>query len=71
MTALRVALIGYGVAGRVLHGPLLRATPGLIVTAIVVSNHGRRARAAADFLRQPFFRVLTTCGLAVRTSTWW
>ena len=49
MTALRVALIGYGLAGRVFHGPLLRATPGLIVTAIVVNNRGRRARAAVDF----------------------
>jgi scyllo-inositol 2-dehydrogenase (NADP+) len=49
MTALRVALIGYGLAGRVFHGPLLRATPGLIVTAIVVNNRGRRDRAAVDF----------------------
>lgn len=49
MTDLRVALIGYGLAGRVFHGPLLRATPGLVVTAVVVRNPGRREQAAADF----------------------
>jgi scyllo-inositol 2-dehydrogenase (NADP+) len=49
MIELRVALIGYGLAGRVFHGPLLRATPGLRVTAIVVRDRGRRERAAADF----------------------
>jgi predicted dehydrogenase len=49
MTDLRVALIGYGLAGRVFHGPLLRATPGLVVTAVVARNPGRREQAAADF----------------------
>ncbi|MEO8899223.1 MAG: Gfo/Idh/MocA family oxidoreductase, partial [Candidatus Dormibacter sp.] len=49
MNELRVALIGYGLAGRVFHGPLLRATPGLIVTTIVVNNRARRERAALDF----------------------
>jgi scyllo-inositol 2-dehydrogenase (NADP+) len=51
MTDLRVALIGYGLAGRVFHGPLLRATPGLSVTAIVVRDRGRREQAAGDFPR--------------------
>ncbi len=49
MADLRVALIGYGLAGRVFHGPLLRAATGLSVTAVVVQNPGRRDLAAADF----------------------
>jgi scyllo-inositol 2-dehydrogenase (NADP+) len=56
MVDLRVALIGYGLAGRVFHGSLLRATPGLRVTAIVVRNRERRERAATDF---PQARLLT------------
>jgi scyllo-inositol 2-dehydrogenase (NADP+) len=47
--ALRVALIGYGVAGRVFHGPLIGATPGLTMTGIIVRDQGRRAQAALDF----------------------
>lgn len=57
--ALRVALIGYGLAGRVFHGSLLRATPGLRVTAIVVRNRERREQAATDF---PEARLLTDSG---------
>src|SRR5262245_4381517 len=38
---LRVALIGYGYAGRTFHAPLIRATPGLEL-AVVCS---RRAEA--------------------------
>jgi scyllo-inositol 2-dehydrogenase (NADP+) len=49
MADFRVALIGYGLAGRVFHGPLLRATPGLTVTGIIVRDRGRRAQAAVDF----------------------
>jgi scyllo-inositol 2-dehydrogenase (NADP+) len=44
-----VALIGYGLAGQVFHGPLIAATPGLEVRRIVTSNPQRRARAAVDF----------------------
>ncbi len=44
----RVAIIGYGLAGRVFHAPLVAATPGLTVAAIVTSDPDRRARAAAD-----------------------
>jgi predicted dehydrogenase len=47
--ATRVALIGYGLAGRDFHGRLLRATPGLEVAAIVTSNPSRKAEARADF----------------------
>jgi predicted dehydrogenase len=49
MDRLRVALVGYGLAGRVFHGPLVRATPGLEVTAIVTSDEHRRQQAMSDF----------------------
>ncbi len=42
---LRVALVGYGMAGREIHAPLLRETAGLRVTHVVTSN-AERAEAA-------------------------
>ncbi len=44
----RVALIGYGLAGRWFHARLVAATPGLRVTAVVTGNPGRQAEAHAD-----------------------
>ena len=43
-----VAIIGYGLAGRVFHGPLITATEGLRVATIVTSDAGRRRQAQAD-----------------------
>lgn len=43
--ALRVALLGYGLAGSVFHAPLIAATPGLAMTTIVTGNPERAARA--------------------------
>jgi predicted dehydrogenase/predicted N-acetyltransferase YhbS len=40
---IRVALIGYGYAGRTFHAPLLRATPGLEL-AVVCSSRPERVR---------------------------
>ncbi len=45
----RVALIGYGLAGRLFHGRFLAAAPGLRVTSIMTGNAGRQAEAEADF----------------------
>lgn len=45
---LRVALLGYGLAGRVFHAPLIRAEPLLRLTAIVTADPERAAQAAAD-----------------------
>ncbi len=45
---LSVVLFGYGLAGRVFHGPLLGATPALSLDAIVTSDPGRQAQARAD-----------------------
>lgn len=45
---LRVALIGYGKAGRLLHAPLIGVEPGLDLVAVVTGNPGRAASARAD-----------------------
>lgn len=45
----RVAVIGYGLAGRVFHAPLIAATPTLEVAAIVTADPARSARARDDF----------------------
>jgi predicted dehydrogenase len=45
----RVGVIGYGLAGAVFHAPLIAATPGLRLSAIVTSNEERRAQAARRY----------------------
>jgi len=50
-TDLRVALVGYGLAGSVFHGPLVAATPGLELTTIVTADPARRERAGRAFPR--------------------
>ncbi len=44
----RVGLIGYGLAGSVFHAPLIAATSGLRLDAIVTSDAGRQDRAHRD-----------------------
>ncbi|MXG25674.1 Gfo/Idh/MocA family oxidoreductase [Streptomyces sp. YIM 132580] len=44
---LRVALVGYGLAGSVFHAPLIAATEGLALDTVVTSNEERRAEARA------------------------
>lgn len=44
----RVALIGYGHAGAVFHAPLILATPGLRLAAVVTRDPERQARARQD-----------------------
>lgn len=45
---LRVGLLGYGLAGRVVHAPLLRADPGWAVTHVSTGDPDRARQAAAD-----------------------
>lgn len=47
--ALRVAIIGYGLAGAVFHAPLVSSTPGMTVAAIVTSHPKRQEYARRDF----------------------
>jgi predicted dehydrogenase len=44
----RVALVGYGLAGRVFHAPLITSTPELRVAAVVTGNAERAAQARDD-----------------------
>jgi predicted dehydrogenase len=44
-----VGIIGYALAGRVFHAPLVAAIPDLRVAAIVVRDAGRREQARHDF----------------------
>jgi scyllo-inositol 2-dehydrogenase (NADP+) len=57
VTPLRVALVGYGLAGRVIHRPLLQAEPGLTVTHVVTSSPERQRAAARDL---PDVAVMTS-----------
>jgi predicted dehydrogenase len=54
---LRVAILGYGLAGAVFHAPLIASTPGMTVAAIVTGHPTRQERARHDF---PTARVLPT-----------
>ena len=45
----RTVLFGYGLAGKVFHGPLISAVPGLELAAIVTTNPERQEAAHADF----------------------
>jgi predicted dehydrogenase len=45
---LRVAIIGYGLAGRVFHAPLIAATRGLTLASVVTSSAERQAAVARD-----------------------
>lgn len=46
---LRVLLSGYGNAGRILHAPLVSATPGLELAGVVTSDPGRQAAVRARY----------------------
>jgi scyllo-inositol 2-dehydrogenase (NADP+) len=48
MSAFRVGLIGYGLAGRVFHAPLITTTPGLELVSVVTADPDRRSRAHAE-----------------------
>ncbi|MGW3951425.1 Gfo/Idh/MocA family protein [Streptomyces sp. NPDC004752] len=48
-TALRVGLIGYGLAGSVFHAPLIAATEGLTLDTVVTADPERQERARAEF----------------------
>jgi predicted dehydrogenase len=47
--ALRVALVGYGVAGASFHAPLIAATDGLVLHGVVTRDPKRRTQLAARF----------------------
>ena len=54
-TPLRVAILGYGLAGAVFHAPLVATTPGMTVAGIVTSAPERQARARRDYPNATIF----------------
>ncbi|GGS51135.1 oxidoreductase [Planobispora rosea] len=50
---LRVGLIGYGVAGAFFHAPLIAATPGLKLSAVVTGDPGRAAEVSSRYGARP------------------
>ncbi|GHO42815.1 Gfo/Idh/MocA family oxidoreductase [Ktedonospora formicarum] len=46
---IRVALIGFGLAGSVFHAPLITTTPGLRLAAVVTSNPERQQQVRARY----------------------
>jgi predicted dehydrogenase len=46
---LRVALVGYGLAGSVFHAPLIAATDGLVLDTVVTSSPERAEQARSEF----------------------
>lgn len=46
---LSVVLLGYGLGGRVFHGPLVSTTPGLSLDAIVTRDPDRQAQARSAY----------------------
>ncbi|GIH90614.1 Gfo/Idh/MocA family oxidoreductase [Planobispora siamensis] len=53
MTELRVGLIGYGVAGAFFHAPLIAATPGLRLSAVVTRDPARSAEVSDRYGARP------------------
>lgn len=47
-SAVRVGLIGYGLAGAVFHAPLITSTPGLRLISVVTSNADRQRQARQE-----------------------
>jgi len=48
-SSLRVGLLGYGLAGRVFHAPLVAATDGLHLAAVVTTDPDRRAQVLQHY----------------------
>lgn len=45
----KVALVGYGLAGKVFHGPLVSAAPNMVIDWVVTTNPDRQADVRNDF----------------------
>jgi predicted dehydrogenase len=56
-SAIRVAMIGYGLGGQAFHAPFIATTPGMTLATIVTANAERQASAQKDF---PQARVVSS-----------
>jgi predicted dehydrogenase len=59
VAGLRAAIIGYGLAGRFFHAPLIAATEGLVLATVVTSSPERRAQVSRE---HPSARVVASAG---------
>jgi predicted dehydrogenase len=57
VAGLRAAIIGYGLAGRFFHAPLIAATQGLTVASVVTSSAERQAQVSRE---HPGARILNS-----------
>ena len=55
---IRVLLVGFGLSGRVFHGPLIKATTGMEITGIVTRDKARRDNAMTMFPDATIFATL-------------
>jgi predicted dehydrogenase len=62
---IRVALVGYGLAGAVFHAPLVASTPGLRLVTVVTANPGRQAQARRE---HPGVEILEDAGRLWRAA---
>lgn len=62
---IRVAIVGYGLAGSVFHGPFLAADPSFEIVAVATSNAERAASAAAA---HPGARIVADTAAALAES---
>ena len=69
MTDKRVGLIGFGLAGATFHAPLIAATPGLRLAAIVTANQERRRTAAQQYPSARLFASLPLRNVEVVANT--
>lgn len=53
--AIRTAILGFGVSGRIFHAPFLAANPDYEVSAIVTTNAQRREAAAREYPQARLF----------------
>ena len=59
MPPLRTAIVGYGLAGRFFHAPLIAGTEGLVLATVVTSSPERRAQVSRE---HPGAHVLDSAG---------
>lgn len=68
MPAIRVAVVGYGLAGRVFHAPLVAAAGGLTLRFVVTGNADRAVQAERD---HPGVDVLPTADVLLGRADEW
>jgi predicted dehydrogenase len=55
-TPIRVAILGYGLSGRVFHSPFIEADTSFELAAIITGDDARRAQAAAEHRNARIYR---------------